>query len=137
MVYKVKPDVIIEELNKELQDMEEMEVPEWAEYVKTGANREKAPQQDDWWHRRAASLMRKLYIESPRGVRSLSREYGGRNSERVRPHSSTGSSKKVIRTILQQLEDADLVEKSDAGRSLSSEGRSFVDRLSQDLRVEA
>lgn len=137
MVYKVKPDVIIEELTQELKGLDELTVPEWAEYAKTGASRERAPQQDDWWHRRGASLMRKLYIESPRGVRSLVRDYGGRNSERVRPHSSAGSSKKVVRTILQQLEDADLVETRDEGRSLSPEGRSLVDRLSKDLRVEA
>jgi ribosomal protein S19E (S16A) len=42
-------------------------VPEWADLVKLGINKELAPIDPDWYFVRAASIARRLYIRSPTG----------------------------------------------------------------------
>lgn len=138
MVYNVKPEILIERLADELDEVEEIEPPEWAEHAKDGVTREQAPQQDDWWQRRGASLLRKLYVDGPKGVRRLSKEYGGKHGPGPEKAHHRSGSRNVVRTALQQLEDAGYVETVEGkGRRLTPEGRSFLDGLSNELAVEA
>lgn len=136
MVYKVRPEEIIEKLADELKDREETQPPEWANYVKTGVGKERAPQQEDWWYTRGASIIRKIYMEGPVGVRSLAKQYGSRKNHGSAPHHRSTGSRKVIRVILQQLEDAELAETVKGGRRLTPQGRSLVDRLNNELAAE-
>lgn len=138
MVYEVKPDVLIERLTEELKEREAVEPPEWAEHVKTGVSKERAPESPDWWYRRAASVLRYLYVEGPLGVRRLSAKYGGKYERgSSRSHFRRGS-RKIQREVLQQLEEEGLVaEVEGEGRSPSREGESLLNRLSTELRGEA
>jgi small subunit ribosomal protein S19e len=135
-LYDVPADELIEEVAAELADR--IEQPEWIEFAKTGSNRELPPQQDDFWSVRAASLMRKVAINGPVGVDRLSTAYGGRKRGTTRyrvakPRQETGS-KKVIRTILQQLEAEGLVETAEGeGRRVTSEGRGLLDAAAADV----
>lgn len=134
MVYRVKPDTILERLTEEMADLGALEPPEWASYVKTGVSRQRAPEQEDWWHRRAASMLRRVYVDGPIGVRRLSKRYGGKRRGGVGMSHFEPGSRNVTRTILQQLEEEGLVEKRDRqGRGVSPEGRALLDRLMSDL----
>ena len=114
-LYDVPAEDLIEAAAVELADEDEIEAPDWAEFTKTGNSRELPPEQDDFWQRRAASLLRKVAIDGPVGIGSLRTEYGnsskGSTRYKVRPKRSTKGSGKIIRTILQQLEEEDLVER--------------------------
>lgn len=44
-----------------------VKVPEWADIVKLGSNRQLAPVDPDWYYIRTASIARRLYIRSPAG----------------------------------------------------------------------
>ncbi|RDI72059.1 30S ribosomal protein S19e [Halopelagius longus] len=135
-IYDVPADALIEDVAERLE--ERIEEPEWMAFVKTGQTRELPPQQDDFWYVRAASLLRKVATDGPVGIDRLSTEYGGRKSGSTRyrvsgKHSDTGS-KKVIRTILQQLEEEDLVNTAKGrGRVITDEGRSFLDNAAADV----
>ena len=135
-LYDVPADALIQAVAERLEDR--IEEPEWINFAKTGADRELPPQQDDFWHVRAGSLMRKVAISGPVGVDRLSTEYGGRKRGTTRyrvakARSSTGS-KKVIRTILQQLEEEGLVETAEGeGRRISPEGRSLLDNVAAEV----
>ncbi|RLM90379.1 30S ribosomal protein S19e [Halobellus sp. Atlit-38R] len=138
-VYDVPADALIEDVADRLSDR--IEEPDWIEYAKTGQTRELPPQQDDFWYVRAASLLRKVAKEGPIGVDRLATEYGGRkrgsNRYRVSGNSSGNGSKKIIRKILQQLEDEDLVETAKGqGRRITSEGQSFLDNAASDVLEE-
>ncbi|WP_266078810.1 30S ribosomal protein S19e [Haladaptatus caseinilyticus] len=129
-LYDVPADALIEALADELADR--IEQPDWFEFAKTGAQRELPPEQDDFWYVRAGSLLRKVAVDGPVGVERLSTEYGdtksGSNRYVVAPAHRADGSKKVIRTILQQLEEEGLIESSEVrGREISAEGRSFLD----------
>jgi small subunit ribosomal protein S19e len=135
-VYDVPADELIDELADRLADR--IEEPEWITYAKTGSTRELPPQQDDFWYVRAASLLRKVAMNGPIGVERLSTEYGGRKQGSTRyrvaaEHREDGS-KNVIRTILQQLADEDLVTVAQGeGRKVTPEGQSFLDDVAADV----
>ena len=78
--------------------------------------------QTDWWHTRGAALLRKIARQGPIGVTALSQEYGGRKNNGSKPNTPGVGSRKVIRALVQQLEDAGLVS-SQVGRMVEPEGR--------------
>ncbi|MFC7167447.1 30S ribosomal protein S19e [Halospeciosus flavus] len=135
-LYDAPTDELLDELADVLADR--VEEPDWAQFAKTGQDKELPPEQDDFWYKRAASLLRKVAVDGPVGVESLSTEYGntkrGSNRYKVSPDKKVDGSKNVIRTILQQLEEEGLVEeKGSEGRVASAEGRSLLDDTAGDV----
>lgn len=135
-LYDVPAEAVIEELVEVLDDEDAIEAPEWIEFTKTGADRELPPEQEDFWTRRAASLLRKVAIDGPVGIGSLETEYGdakqGSTRYRVRPRQQTGGSGNIIRTALQQLAEAGYVEVADGeGRQVTPEGHSLLDETAE------
>ena len=113
-----------------------LEMPQWARYVKTGTSRERQPDDSRWWHFRAASILRQLYRRSPVGVSRLRSYYGSSKNLGHKPSKFRPASGKIIRVVLQQLEQAGYVQKeaNKSGRSLSSSGRKFVDSVAKTLK---
>ncbi len=133
-VLDVPADVLIQKTAEELKKIEQIQMPEWALFVKTGAHKERVPQQKDWWYIRAASILRRLYIDGPVGVARLRTYYGGRKNRGVKPEHHVDAGGKIIRTILQQLESAGLVEKADSkGRRLTPKGQAFLDKIATEI----
>ncbi|MDZ7688512.1 MAG: 30S ribosomal protein S19e [Halobacteriales archaeon] len=135
--HEVPGDRLVEETAEEVKELDAVEPPEWAEFAKTGRNRELPPENDDWWYVRTASILRKVYIEGPIGVSRLKKAYGGKDRKGVaRSHHEEGSGS-VIRTALQQLEEEGLVEqKGSDGRVVSSEGQKFLDGIASEVADE-
>ena len=137
-LFDVPADALIEAVAAEIAD--EIEEPTWAGYTKTGVGRELPPEQEDFWSIRAASLLRKVAIDGPIGVGRLREAYGdskqGSTRFRTRPDMKSEASGKVIRTILQQLEEAGYVVNQSGGRSLSGEGRALLDRVAGEVMEE-
>ncbi|MDN5358755.1 MAG: small subunit ribosomal protein S19e [Candidatus Diapherotrites archaeon] len=128
-VYDVPADALIERVAKRLEEIPEIKMPEWAKFVKTGAHKERLPEQPNWWYIRAASILRRIYIDGPVGVARLRTYYGGRKNRGAKPEHHVDASGKIIRTILQQLEKAGLVEKDgNNGRKISRKGQSLLDK---------
>ena len=120
--YDVPANFLIPALAEELKSNDAIKMPDWADVVKTGSSRERPPTQTDWWHTRGAALLRKIARQGPIGVTSLSQEYGGRKNNGSKPNTPGAGSRKVIRILVQQLEDAGLVA-TQTGRLVEPEGR--------------
>ncbi|RJS97148.1 30S ribosomal protein S19e [Halococcus sp. IIIV-5B] len=138
-LYDVPADALIEALADRLAD--EVEQPDWARFTKTGTGRELPPEQDDFWATRAASLLRRVAVDGEVGVDRLTTAYGGSkggsNRYQVAPARATEGSGKIIRTILQQLEEAGYVETAEGeGRRVTAEGRSLLDETAGDVLEE-
>ncbi|MCD6126806.1 MAG: 30S ribosomal protein S19e [Methanomicrobia archaeon] len=131
-VYDVPADKLIEKLKEELKTMKEITPPEWSKFVKTSSSKERLPDQEDWWYIRAASILRKIYIYGPVGVSRLRTAYGSKKNRGHKPERFRKASGAIIRRILQQLEEADLV-KSETGRVITPKGRSLLDRISKEI----
>eukprot|EP01136_Pigoraptor_vietnamica_P035047 Opistho-1_new@99775 len=107
-----------------------IEVPKWADIVKTGTHKELAPYDADWFYIRCASIARKLYLSQGLGVGALRRAYGGRKNNGTRPSHFCVGSGAVARRCLHELEKIKVVEKAnDGGRKVSQEGRRDLDRI--------
>lgn len=134
--YDVPADVLIESLSGYLKEnVREIQPPEWAGYVKTGSHAERVPQNPDWWYVRSASMLRKIYMNGPVGVSKLRKDYGGRKRRGVRPAHFAKAGGNIIRTILQQLEQAGLAQKEGIkGRTVTGKGRSLLDAMSTQLK---
>jgi small subunit ribosomal protein S19e len=129
-LYDAPADELIEALAAELSDR--LEEPEWAKFTKSGHHKELPPEQEDFWARRAASILRKVAIDNPIGVERLATVYGGTkagtNRYEVAPSRRTDGSRKIIREILQQLEDEGLImTREGEGRDVTPEGQSLLD----------
>jgi small subunit ribosomal protein S19e len=128
-VLDVPADKLIERLKEELKKIEAIKPPLWAQMVKSGPHRERPPQQLDFWYIRAASILRRIYIDGPVGVSRLRSYYGGRKRRGRRPAKTYKAGGAIIRKILQQLENADLVKKEKKGRVLTPKGKKFIDKI--------
>lgn len=137
-VYDVPAGLLILRLSEYIKgNVREVSPPGWAAYVKTGSHVERSPQDPDWWYVRSASMLRKLYMNGPIGVARLRKAYGGRRRRGVKPAKFRRAGGSIIRSMLQQLEEADLVSKDGKkGRVVSSKGRSLLDALSGQIKRE-
>ena len=129
--FDIDPNVFTLKLAEKLKGNKEISIPEWAKYVKTGIHKEKGPEQKDWWHIRAAAILRKLYIKGPLGVEKLRSEYGGKRDRGSKRYKARKGSGAIIREVLNQLESAEFVSKEGSkGRVLTPKGRAFLDKTS-------
>ncbi len=131
-VYDVKAEPLIRQVAGDLE--EEFDAPEWTEFVKSGVDRERPPEQENWYHIRAAAILRRIYMEGPLGVSKLRTVYGGRKNHGHGPEHHGKASGKVIRTALQNLEDAGLLEEEEGeGRKITDKGKSFLDGKADEI----
>jgi small subunit ribosomal protein S19e len=122
---------------KELKAVKEIAPPDWSRFVKTGSHNKFTPFNDDWWYTRAASILRRLYLDGPVGVERLRTFYGGRKERGHQPERFRKAGGNHIRKILQQLETAGLVQKSETkqkGRILSKKGFNFMNKVAAGVK---
>jgi len=115
----------------------EIKPTSWAQFVKTSAQKERAPQDPDWWYIRTASILRKIYINGPIGVARLKSQYGGRKSKRSQPYHKHKGGGSITRKVLQQLEESGLIEKKDSkGRVITDKGKALLDSLATEIKLD-
>ena len=129
-------DIDARELNNKLAEaikqIPEFKAPEWSFFVKSSVSRERLPFDPDFWYKRAASILRQLYVHRTIGVNKLKTRYGGKKNRGQRRAKFKKGSGKIIRTILQQAEKAELVVKKEEGkkgRILTDKGKSLLEGI--------
>lgn len=132
-VYEVPPDKLVAKTAEDLKINIKLKTPGWAEFVKTGTHREREPDNPDWWWIRAASVLRKVYLNSPVGVQRLRTAYGDRKHRGVKPEEFRRAGGKIIRTILKEFDNLGLTEKSGNGRIITKKGQSYLDKIASDI----
>jgi small subunit ribosomal protein S19e len=131
----VNASELIKRIAKELEG--KMVMPEWAKFVKTGVGRERPPEQANWWFLRAASVLRKVYVDGPVGTSKLRAFYGGLHRRGHKPAHFAKGSGKVIRVILQDLERLGYIEKASKpkrGRVVTKDGQRFLDKIVKECK---
>jgi len=133
-VYEMPGNEYNKKLAELLKSISEFKQPEWSFYVKTGTAKKRPPQETDFWHKRAASILRQIYIRRVVGVNRLKTRYGSKKNRGVRPEKFRKASGKMIRIILQQAEQAGLLEKFNesgrrAGRKLTDQGKELLESV--------
>lgn len=128
-IFDVPPSELIKEVARDLKT--KIEKPEWINYVKSGASRERAPLDTDFWFVRNASILYRIYKEGPLGTGSLRSYYGGRKNRGVKPEHHRKASGKIIRTCLQELEKKGFIKKEKKGRLVTPMGEKYLFAISK------
>jgi len=134
-VYDVPADHIIRRVAEELKKRKEIVPPAWAAFAKTGVHKEMPPEDPDWWFIRAAAVLRRVYVDGPLGVERMRSFYGGKKNRGSRPNAFRKGSGSILRKAFQQLEAAGLIIHDKTGRKVSPAGMSFLDNLSQEVKI--
>lgn len=125
-------------LAEALKEIPEFEVPEWVEFVKSSASKERPINDPDFWHKRAASILKQIYKRKTVGVSRLRTKYGSKKDRGMKPEEFRKAGGKIIRLILQQCDKAGLTEISlpnkkiksiKSGRKLTQYGIKFMEEL--------
>ena len=125
-------------LAEALKKVPEFDIPEWVHFVKSGPHRERPIEDPDFWYKRAASILRQIYINKLVGVNRLRVKYGGKKNRGVKPEKFVKSGGKIIRTILQQSDKAGFTEiakpmrgikSKKPGRVLTLNGKKFLESI--------
>lgn len=131
-IYNLDAREFNNKLAEELKKIPEFKEPNWIYFVKSSVARERPIQESDFWHKRAASILRQIYINKTVGVNRLKKRYGGKKSRGVKPSRKKEGSGKIIRNILQQAEKAGLLEKAiekSKGRKLTDKGIKLLESI--------
>ncbi|XP_062151072.1 small ribosomal subunit protein eS19x-like [Alnus glutinosa] len=129
-VKDVSPHEFVKAYSAHLKRSGRMELPEWADIVKTAQFKELAPYDPDWYYVRAASMARKIYLRGGLGVGSFRRIYGGSKRNGSRPPHFCKSSGAVARNILQQLQEMNIIDlDTKGGRKITSTGQRDLDQV--------
>ncbi len=136
-IYDVNPNDLVEKTADKLAEIPEMQPPEWAQFVKTGVHKERPPSQENWWHLRAAAVLRKLSLLGPIGTSKLRTQYGGKKNRGYRPSKFQRGSGNILRKILQQLEKAGLAthvsKAGHKGRIATPKGQSVLGKTASEI----
>ncbi len=139
-VHDVDATLLIQRVAEELKKDANIKPAAWAPFVKTGMSRERAPVQKDWWHVRAASILRKIFILGPIGTHKLQTLYGGRKNEGMAPEHFYPGAGNNIRKILQQLEKAGLAKQTakgvHKGRIVTPKGHAMLENTASSIMKE-
>ncbi|MDP2673114.1 MAG: 40S ribosomal protein S19 [Nanoarchaeota archaeon] len=137
-VYELNSQEYNLKLAEALKEIPEFKEPEWAQFVKSSASKERPIDDLDFWHKRAASILRQIYKNSVVGVNRLKTKYGSRKNRGMRPERFVRGSGKIIRTILQQADKSGLTEiaktikgvkSKKPGRQLTEKGKKFLEGI--------
>lgn len=135
-------DINAQEYNLKLADalkkVPEFEEPEWAKFVKSSPSKERPIEDPDFWHKRAASILKQIYKKKIVGVNRLRTKYGSKKNRGFRPEKFQRAGGKIIRTILQQADKAGFTEIAKdiknvksrrPGRQLTEKGKKFMEEI--------
>ncbi len=107
--------------------------PEYIDYVKSGASKERTPEDPDFWYMRTASILRQIYVNGPIGVSKLRTRYGSRKEHVVHRHHHMKAGGSIISDAFTELESLKYIKKTKSGRVITPEGKSFMDKISNEL----
>lgn len=129
-VYEIPVHEYNLKLAEALKKIPEFKKPGWVNFVKSSANKSRPIEDADFWHKRAASILRQIYKRKIIGVNRLRTRYGGKKKRGVKPERFKKGGGKIIRTILQQSDKAGITEivKGVKGVKSKRPGRKLTDK---------
>lgn len=131
-VKDVEANALIKKVAEKLKEAN-IQKPDYIDFVKSGAGRDRVPQQEDFWYIRCASILRQVYLNGPIGVSKLRTRYGNRKEHGVRRHHHYKAGGSIIKDAFDALEKLGYIKKTNAGRIITDSGRSFIDKISNEI----
>ncbi len=130
-VYDVKASDLVNAAASKLKDM--IKKPEYLNYVKSGADKERPPVDPNFWYIRNASILRQIYLNGPIGISKLRTRYGGRREHVIHAHHHRKAGGSIISDSFKGLEEIKFIKKTNEGRVITPAGKSFLDKVSTEI----
>jgi len=131
-MYDIDTNELIKSVADALKKTENVKMPDWAQFVKTGQAKDRTPVETDWWFARAAAILRAVSIKGPIGVNKLRIKFGSKKDRGHKPEQFRLASGKILRLILQQLDKEGLTKYEEKGvhkgRLITPKGQSLLDK---------
>lgn len=131
-VYQVDAGELIRRSAEKLKATQ-IKKPAYIDYVKSGAGKERVPTDKDFWYVRCASVLRQVYMNGPIGISTLRGRYGNRKRHEVTRHHHYKAGGSLIKDAFDALEKLGYVKKTGKGRVITPTGKSFVDKVSNEI----
>ncbi len=137
-VYEIDAQEFNLKLAEALKKIPEFKQPGWIEFIKSGPAKERPIEDPDFWYKRSASILKQIYKKRIVGVNRLRTKYGSKKNRGARPERFKRAGGKIIRTILQQADEAGFTEIAKAirgvrerkpGRQLTQKGKEFLEGI--------
>jgi small subunit ribosomal protein S19e len=137
-VYEMDPQEYNLKLANALKEIQEFKEPEWARFVKSSSSKERPIEDEDFWYKRAASILKQIYKRKVVGVSRLRTKYGSKKNRGSKPERFVRAGGKIIRTILQQcdkagfticIKDPKSVRDKKTGRQITDKGKKFMEEI--------
>lgn len=137
-VYALDSQEYNSKLAEALKKIPEFKQPEWVEFVKSSPSKLRPIDESDFWHKRAASILRQIYKRKTVGVNRLKTRYGSKKERGGKPEKFVKSGGKIIRLILQQSDKAGLTEiakdikgvrSKKPGRKITEKGKKLMESI--------
>ncbi|MAG11014.1 30S ribosomal protein S19e [Candidatus Pacearchaeota archaeon] len=137
-VYELSAQEFNLKLAEALKKIPEFKAPEWIWFVKSGSAKERPIGEEDFWYKRAASILRQIYRRKVIGVNRLRTKYGSKKNRGMQPEKFKKAGGKIIRVALQQADAAGFTEiqksvrgvrRKKPGRILTEKGRKFIEAV--------
>lgn len=137
-IYEIDAHEYNRKLAEALKEIPEFEQPEWSKLVKSGPAKERPIEDEDFWYKRAASVLRQIHKKKILGVNRLRTKYGSKKDRGAKPEEFMKASGKILRTILQQSDKAGFTELAREikgvkgrrpGRQLTAKGKEFLESI--------
>lgn len=137
-VYEMNAQEYNEKLAEALKKIPEFNAPEWVLFVKSGSAKERPIDEEDFWHKRSASILKQIYKKGIVGTQRLRTKYGSKKNRGYAPEKFRRAGGKIIRLILQQSDKAGFTEIAEAvkgvrerrpGRKLTEKGKKFMEAI--------
>lgn len=131
-IFEIESDQLVKRTAEKLRE-QNISKPSYVDYVKSGAGRDRAPTDDSFWYMRCASILRQTYVNGPIGISKLRTRYGNRKRHVVtHPHHKRAGGS-IIKDAFDTLEKAGYVAKTKDGRTITDKGKSFLDKVANEL----
>ena len=137
-VYELDAQEYNLKLAEALKKIPEFKEPEWVAFVKSSPAKERPIEDADFWYKRSASILKQIYKKKIVGVNRLRTKYGSKKNRGYAPEKFQKAGGKIIRTILQQSDQAGFTEiakdikgvrERKPGRQLTQKGKEFMEAV--------
>lgn len=125
-------------LAEALKKIPEFKQPEWVAFVKSSPSKARPIDDQDFWYKRTASILRQIYRRKVVGVNRFRTKYGSKKNRGYKPEKFKKAGGKIIRTILQQSDKVGFTEiakqirgvrERKPGRQLTEKGKKFLEGI--------
>jgi small subunit ribosomal protein S19e len=139
-IFEVCPHALNRVLAEHIKTSEILTIPKEVDIIKTGHGKEMPPADSDWYYKRAASIIRKLCINTIGeykwgvGIPTFASRYGCRKNRGSRPSKMVNGATGHVRKIMHDFERCNWVIKVEKGRKLTEEALNVIGQLIEKVK---